>query len=201
MQRETSSRISVLLLDTLRQVERTSDGSRDDPAVAGLERYVHRLVKEMEALKRPEIPSPASSPMPASPSAKIVEILQNALEQVDRLSADDADTGELKSNLTRAIAELEVSESVRVPLLADDPPQTEAAGAATAQPQPGERCREPQPADVAPSLPPGQFLPEAEEENRSAHGKAGRKSPASRRQNEELPGASKASKSCSADRG
>lgn len=198
MQRETSSRISVLLLDTLRQFERKSDSSHDDPAVAGLERYVHHLIREMDALKRTEVQSPASASIPTSRSSKIVEILQNTLEQIDQLSAGHADAGNLKSNLTRAIAELEVGGSGRVPLLADEPPQPEAAGAPPAQPQPGDRCREPQSEEIP--FPPGPILPEADAENRSAHQKAGRKSPASRRQNEELPGVPKASKSCSADR-
>lgn len=200
MQRETSSRISVLLLDTLRQFERKSDSSCDDPAVAGLERYVHHLIREMDALKRPEVQSPASASIPTSRSSKIAEILQNTLEQIDQLSAGHADAGNLKSNLTRAIAELEVGGSGRVPLLADQLLQPEAAGVPPAQPQPGDRCSERQTANIDPSPPPGEILPGADEENRSAHPRAGRKSPASRRQNEELPGVPKASKSCSADR-
>lgn len=124
MRRESSSRISVLLLDTLRQLERERGASRDDPAVAGLERYVVRLVGELDAIKGGSDRSSAAPAQPPSPAPKILEILRTTLLQMEQMSADHAELGELKDNLIHAIAELEASQ-----LTAPQLPAVEAAGA------------------------------------------------------------------------
>jgi hypothetical protein len=192
MQRETSSRISVLLLDTLRQFEEEPAGSRDDAAIAGLERYVLRLVGEMDAIKggdaRPSSPRPPLS----SSSSKILEILRNTLAQIDEISTAHPDVGDLKSNLTRAIAELQENP------LAVPPLGGENAIVAPAQLQSAERCREPRSVEIGASPPLAQLA--SEEEDRDTVGEATGKTPAMRRQHGGVATSQRNSKTCSAER-
>lgn len=167
MQRESSSRIAVLLLDTLRKLECEQEAPRDDPAVASLERYVVRLVGELDAIRgdgdrRFAIPSE-----PPSPSPKILEILRSTLIQMEQMSENQPDVGSLKDNLIRAIAELEAagishSQSAARELLK--------SGDSNAVPAPSDsvaHCRDgPLPAEVGLQRSSGQTIPAGKKRNR-----------------------------------
>jgi hypothetical protein len=127
MHRESSSRIAVLLLDTLRKLECEPDTSRDDPAVASLERYVVRLVGELDAMKSDGDRLSAIPAPPPSPSARIVEILHNTLVRMGQMSDHHPEIGDLKDNILRAIVELEANQS-----MSPQPPKTRLASPAPA---------------------------------------------------------------------
>lgn len=167
MQRESSSRIAVLLLDTLRKLECEQNASRDDPAVASLERYVVRLVGELDAIRGDDDRSLATPSEPPSPSPRILAILRSTLVQMEQMSENQPDIGSLKDNLIRAIAELEASgisqsqSATRKPLTIDDRNAVPAPSDSVAH------CRDgPLPGVAGLQRIPGQAIPAGKKRNR-----------------------------------
>lgn len=168
MQHGPSSRIAVLLLNTLRQFEPEPDSSRHDPAVASLERYVVRLVGELDAIKGDNDRPSVTPTVPSSPSPKILEILRNTLAQMDELADKHPEIGDIKDNLIRAVAELEES-----PLTIPQSVDTE--NTAIPEPRLPVRCREgPLPDDAGIPLLAEQILPPLKEKKRSTQPEAAR---------------------------
>lgn len=130
MGHEPSSRVGVLLLETLRQLETEPHTLRDNSAIGGLERYVLRLVGQLDTLRRERDRSSATAPIPASVLSKILEILHNTLAQIEQVSDAHPDLAKVKWNLVREIARLEAARNSETALA------TETAVAAPAQSPP-----------------------------------------------------------------